>query len=72
MSMSFTQNEMFLAMVELEKVWDYEEHKYNQCLFNGKYVLQEVLKMDQEQISYGINLGVLRQLFAEDDLKEIS
>lgn len=72
MSMSFTQNEMFLAMVELKKVWDYERYKYNICLFNGHYIKEDVLNTDKKEISYGINLGVLRKIFAEDALKAIS
>jgi hypothetical protein len=69
--MSFTQNEMFLAMSELKNVWDYEKHEYNICLFNGRYIREDVLNTDKKEISYGINLGTLRKIFAEDALKAI-
>jgi hypothetical protein len=61
---SFSQDDLFLAINELQKVWIYERYVYN---YDHQLSHQETETLDSKNISYGINLGNLRKIFQKKD-----
>ena len=62
---TFTKEEMELAITELEKVWKYEKARFNFMRQAFPFTEKELKDIDSQEISYGINLGTLRELFQD-------
>ena len=62
---TFTKEEMDLAIIELEKVWKYEKARYSFIRQAFPFTYNEMKDIDSQEISYGINLGTLRELFQD-------